>query len=117
MKLSFCLVGQYDAVLYLGNAADDADSLVIQLLLSGTPTEFLSQRKSPEGSRLFESPLAHPKSAGVISKSLVVDEVKSELCEAIAAKALEVRYPPCFQKVRVVLSYPLVAALHPAFGN
>uniref|UniRef100_A0A0V0JB82 BHLH domain-containing protein n=1 Tax=Schistocephalus solidus TaxID=70667 RepID=A0A0V0JB82_SCHSO len=69
------------------------DTVALQLLLSGSPVEFANAETSPP--RIFPSPLAvrrKLREAGLpasASDSLVMDEVHSELCEALTAKALE----------------------------
>lgn len=70
----------------------------MQVLLQGIPAEFLGHRNVPEGSRLFASSLVgsgSKKRATPPPKSLVIDDVKADLCEAIAAKMLEVTYCSC----------------------
>uniref|UniRef100_A0A5K3FZL9 EXS domain-containing protein n=1 Tax=Mesocestoides corti TaxID=53468 RepID=A0A5K3FZL9_MESCO len=75
-----------DCVLWLGPSTGP----VMRLLLSSTPLDFSHLRIHPgEEFGIFTSPLnAH--ALKLASNSLVADEVNSEICEAVVAKALEV---------------------------
>ncbi|KAL7064477.1 hypothetical protein AAHC03_05326 [Spirometra sp. Aus1] len=90
------------------------DTFALQLLLSGSPVEFSNVETNTQ--RIFPSPLAIRRKlceAGIpasSSDSLVMDEVHSELCEALTAKALEslihgtVQSHPSFESCRIALA-------------
>lgn len=70
----------------------------MKFLLESQPAEFRSREHGQEeksAARIFASPLSIREEhcairTGCTADSLVVDEVHSELCEALLAKALEV---------------------------